>query len=470
MHRVRRRTLAWTLVLLLGFGTGVFFMTSLGSSSAHHEWNDPPANQAATHGRALLKEFSAAFEEAAARVNPSVVPIYSETTTKMKSPFDEYFGDQFFHHFFGNRPNNSQRQTVKSLGSGVIVSHDGYILTNNHVVDGADKLTVELKDKRKYTAKVIGRDPQSDIAVIKITATDLPAATLGNSDSARVGEWVIAVGNPFELMHSVTAGIISAKGRSQENLAAYEDFIQTDASINPGNSGGALADLDGNVIGINTAIYSPSGTGNIGIGFAIPINMAKSVMNSLIEHGKVSRGYLGLIPQDIDEGLAKGLNLKTTEGVLVGDVSSGAPAEKAGVKRGDIITQINGTKVTSASQLRKTIAEDAPGSSAALAITREGKQLDITVKLGERPNDAGSTKSGDENSGGEQTTEKLGLAVEALTSRSADELGYKGDQGVVVTSVNPGTPAEEAGLQRGDLIKEVDRKPIGNVDEFKKAV
>ena len=268
----------------------------------------------------------------------------------------------------------------------MIVSKDGYILTNNHVVDGADKLTVILQDKQKYTAKVVGRDPQTDVAVIKIDAKDLPVAELGNSDQARVGQWVIAVGNPFQLMHTVTAGIISAKGRSSVNLADYEDFIQTDASINPGNSGGALADLDGNVIGINTAIFSPSGAGgNVGIGFAIPINMAKSVMHQLVTKGKVTRGFLGLLPQDIDEGLARAMNLKDTKGCLVGDVNSGGPADKAGIKHGDVITTFNGVPVENAVQLRNLVAEAEPGSKASVSVLRDGSGKEFTVELGERP-------------------------------------------------------------------------------------
>jgi serine protease Do len=473
MNNPRRRRLTWSLALLVGFTAGIFFVISLGSSTTHvHEWDQPPSSQQAIQGRALLNQFSAAFEEAAARINPSVVPIFSESVSKAKNPSGDMFGDEFFRRFFGTpRGFNNQNQTVRSLGSGVIVSKDGYILTNNHVIDGADKLTVQLADKKKYTAKVIGRDPQTDIAVIKISASDLPVASLGNSDSARVGQWVIAVGNPFQLMHTVTAGIISAKGRSQVNLTAYEDYIQTDASINPGNSGGALADLDGNVIGINTAIFSPNGSGNIGIGFAVPINMARNVMNSLIDNGKVARGYLGLVPQDIDENLAKALGLKSTEGVLVGDVSSGAPAEKAGIKRGDILLALNGTKLTSASQLRNMVADRNPGSAAELMVSREGKQVEVKVKLGERPADGTASGSTDDKSTeGEHSAEKLGLTVEPLSSRSADELGYKGEQGVVVTGVTPGSPAEEAGIQRGDLIKEVNRQTISSVNEFNKSL
>jgi len=481
MFRDSRHSLILTGLLVVAFTAGIFFVSVLGAGSPKPE-TEPAANaqtttaspQITAQGKELLNQFSSAFEAAAAKVNPSVVPIFSEQVKTVQDPFSQFFGDEFFHRFFGNRgtPGGSeQKETIRSLGSGVIVSKDGYILTNNHVVDGSDKLTVVMQDKKKYPAKVVGRDPQTDIAVIKIKADNLPVASLGNSDNVRVGQWVIAIGNPFNLMHTVTAGIISAKGRSSMNLADYEDFIQTDASINPGNSGGALADLDGNVIGINTAIYSPNGSGNVGIGFAVPINMAKSVMNSLIATGKVSRGYLGLVPQDIDDNLMKALNLKTSEGSLVGDVSADGPAAKAGIKRGDIITTFNGTKVTSSTQLRNLVAESKPGSDAKVQIIRDGQEKDLTVTLGERPNNLSA--SGGESEGGseeEQSSTKLGLSVQTLTSDLAKQLKYEGDHGVVITNVTPGSVAEGAGLQRGDLIKEVDRKEISSVQDFHKAV
>ncbi len=479
MKQSKRLSIILSVVLGLGFAVGVFFMTSLGAGSGHRVADQPAAtapaadNQMPQEGKKLLGYLSQAFESAAARVNQSVVPIQSEEVRKVQDPFSQFFGgDDFFRRFFGgNMPRGEQKQTVRALGSGVIVSSDGYILTNNHVVDGATKLTVTLQDKQKYTAKIVGRDQQTDLAVIKIDAKGLSAASLGNSDDVKVGQWVIAVGNPFELMHTVTAGIISAKGRSDTRLAEYGDFIQTDASINPGNSGGALADLDGNVVGINTAIVSPNGSGNIGIGFAVPINLAKNIMKSLIAHGKVSRGYLGLLPQDIDESLAKAMNLKTTDGALVGDVTAGGPSEKAGVKQGDIITEFNGTKVTGATQLRNLVADAGPGSEAKLGILRDGKSMDLTVKLGERPKNLNGNEENNEGGSNEESSStKLGLSVQALTSDLANQLGYKGEHGVVVTNVTSGSPAEDAGLQRGDLIKEVDRKAVNSPSEFEAAV
>jgi len=469
----------WILAACLatGFlGGAAFFMTVGAATHSGANASAPEGPPVVSpEGKQLLTEFSTAFEAAAAKVNPSVVPIMSEQVTRVANPFGgtndplrNFFGDDFFRRFFGAPP-GQEKQVVHALGSGVIVSKDGYILTNNHVVDGADKLTVVLQDKQKYTAKVIGRDPQSDVAVIKINASDLPVASLGNSDDARVGQWVIAIGNPFQLMHTVTAGIISAKGRSSVNLADYEDFIQTDASINPGNSGGALADLDGNVIGINTAIVSPNGAGgNVGIGFAIPINMAKSIMHQIVATGKVSRGFLGLLPQDIDEGLAKAMHLNGTKGCLVGDVNHDGPADKAGIKRGDVITKFNGTEVENSVQLRNLVAEAEPGSDANVRILRDGKERDIVVKLGERPKNLAANSTG-EASEDKSSAEKFGLAVQELSASAEKSLGFHDEHGVLVSSVKPESPADEAGIQKNDLIKEVNRAPIRSVEDFRKA-
>ncbi len=461
------------LWLAVAFAAGMSFMIVLGSGKSSHNGSaqDPPP-QLTAKGREMLDQFSVAFESAAAKVNSSVVPIFSEQVRQVENPFAsngdplrDFFGDNFFKRFF-NQP-QQQKEVVRALGSGVIVSSDGYILTNNHVVDGAQKLTVMLGDKKKYTAKLIGRDPHTDVAVIKIDVKDLPAATLGNSDNVRVGQWVIAVGNPFELMHTVTAGIISAKGRASVNLADYEDFIQTDAAINPGNSGGALADLDGNVVGINTAIYSPSG-GNVGIGFAIPINMARSVMNQLIKHGKVSRGFLGLVPQDIDETMAKAMKLKTTDGALVGDVTSGSPSDKAGVKVGDIITKVNGTAVHNSTELRNTVAAIEPGTKVSLTILRDGKEMTLEATLGERPSDAELAQATGEPS--KTSNEKLGFTVEQLNGALAQQLGIKVTKGVVITNVTPGSAADDAGIHRGDLIKQIDGSDVKTIKDFDEAM
>jgi serine protease Do len=464
MKHPQRFSLVVAFVLLVGFAGGIFFMTSLGASK--HETDEPhlAAPAVSLQGKALLNQFSAAFEAAAAHVNPSVVSISTKSVKHVRDPFADMFGDNMFRRFF-NIPRGEMNQTVRSLGSGVIVASDGYILTNNHVVDGADELTVKLEDNKSYSAKVVGRDPQTDIAVVKIDAKGLPAATLGNSDSVRTGEWVIAVGNPFNLSHTVTAGIISAKGRSEMNLAQYEDYIQTDASINPGNSGGALADLDGNVIGINTAIYSPNGSGNVGIGFAVPINMAKSIMHDLIAHGKVSRGYLGVTIQDVTDKLAKSFDLNNTEGALIGGVQAGGPAEKAGIKIGDIVTEFNGTKVENRDQLSNLVAQAEPKSTADVTVLRDGKTLNFKVTLAERPQNLAAANSEEGNSD-QQSSEKLGLSVQTLNKNLEDQMGLKTDHGVVITGVTPGGPAEDAGLQKGDVIQEVNRHKVNNAGEF----
>ncbi len=470
--------LIFSILLSMGFVGGIVFVSMLGSAAGTQK--EEKTAQESTQplspkGRELLNEFSDAFESAAAKVNESVVPIFSEQVTTVDNPFGstndpfrDFFGDNFFKRFFG-APLQNQKQVIHALGSGVIVSKDGYIITNNHVVKDAQKLTVVLANKKKYTAKVVGKDPNTDVAVIKIDANDLPTASLGNSDEVKVGEWVIAVGNPFQLMHTVTAGIISAKGRASVNLADYEDFIQTDASINPGNSGGALADLDGDVIGINTAIYSPSG-GNVGIGFAIPINMARRVMDELITKGKVTRGYLGLLPQDVDDNLAKALHLNSTDGSLVGDVTADGPAEKAGIKRGDVIMAFNGRKITNSVELRNAVAETVPGTEVKVDLMRDGRQKQVTVKVAERPENPASSGSKEEEGSGEQSSAKLGLSVQALTPELAKQLGYENDHGVAVTGVTPGSPADDSGIKAGDLIKEVNQKAIRSVEEFTRAV
>ncbi len=476
MNQREVQSLLFALVLILGFAGGIMFVASLGASAQHEAKTGTTASPASlppvtTQGKELLGQFSAAFEAAAAKVNPSVVPIFSEAVQTVQNPFaggqlPDLFGDNFFGRFF-NFPKD-QKQTVRSLGSGVIVSSDGYILTNNHVVKDAQKVTVVLNDKKKYPAKVVGTDPLTDIAVIKIDANNLPAATLGDSDTLHVGEWVIAVGNPFQLMHTVTAGIVSAVGRSSVNLADYEDFIQTDASINPGNSGGALSDLEGNVVGINTAILSSGGSeGNIGIGFAIPINMAKNVMHQLITKGKVVRGYVGLYLQDIDDPLAKALGLSSTSGALVSEVTPGGPADKAGVQQGDVILAYNGKAVDNTAHLRNMVAGTEPGTSAKFEVLRKSKKLYLTVVLGDRPEKLAS--AGSEGTSPEETvSKKLGLTVQTLTPDIAKQLGYKKERGVVVTSVEPGSPGDDAGIQKGDLIVQVNQKDVRNVGHFER--
>jgi len=425
-------------------------------------------------GHTLPDQFSQAFQQAATQVDPSVVAILSEQETPtaewLSGPGDDRggpFDEDTLRRFF-QMPGIPQPRSRKThgLGSGVIVSQDGTILTNEHVVRNASKLTVEVNGQQ-HPARVLGTDPATDLAVIKIDAQDLPAASLGNSDDLRVGEWVIAVGNPLELRHSVTAGIVSATGRSSVGVAAYENFIQTDASINPGNSGGALADLDGRVVGINTAIASPNG-GSIGIGFAIPINMARKVMDELVDHGRIARGYLGLLPQDLDEDLAGALGIEGTHGALVGDVTADGPAEGAGVRRGDVVVSVDDQPIADATQLRNVIAGSRHGAQVRLGVVRDGARQVLRVGLEERPDvaEARTVTPGRE----EAPTHKLGLSVQPLTEDLARRLGYENAHGVLVAGTEPGGPAEEAGIAGGDLIMTVGKTEIRSVDELRRAL
>jgi serine protease Do len=381
-----------------------------------------------------------------------------------------FFDDPFFRRFFGEdferRLPTPPKRGEQGLGSGVIVSSDGYIVTNNHVVNEADDVRVSLPDKRTFKAKVIGTDPKTDLAVIKIDATDLPALPWGNSAQLQVGEMVLAVGSPFGLSQTVTMGIISATGRANMGIVDYEDFIQTDAAINPGNSGGALVNMQGKLIGINTAIFSQSG-GNMGIGFAIPSNMARSVMNSLLKHGKVIRGWLGVSIQEVTADLAKEFGADDTSGALVGDVLDDSPAAKAKLERGDIITSFNGTVIRDPVQLRSLVADAAPGSQVTVSVLRNKKPLDVQITVGELPKDVAQAGGGAADTG-KGTHALAGVTVEdAATHRERDKTAFK-RTGVVVTDIEPDSPAERAGLRVGDVIREINRKPIKTVGDFER--
>ncbi len=424
---------------------------------------------------ALLDKTAKAFAVVVKEAMPAVVFVEVEKTVERggaSSPFPSqgdpfgFFNDPFFEHFFGPqmRPRRRPPQKFKEMGqgSGFIISKDGYILTNNHVVGDADVINVKLADGRKFKAKVVGTDPRSDIAVIKINGKNLPTLPLGNSDELDVGEWVIAIGNPFGLTQTVTVGVVSAKGRSRIGLSDYEDFIQTDAAINPGNSGGPLVNIHGEAVGINTAIFSRSG-GYMGIGFAIPINMAKSIKTQLINKGKVVRGWLGVVIQDIDEDLAKSFNLKSAEGALVSEVSPDSPADKGGIRQGDVITALNGKKVENVDDLRNRIALTSPGTRVTLDILRNGKLKRLQVTIGEQP--SGMTMSMAQHA----ILKKLGLTVQDLTKNLADQFGYQEGQGVLVADVAPGSPAAQIGIRPGQLIEEVNRQRVHNMEEFQKA-
>ena len=391
-------------------------------------------------------------------VNISTTQVVRFSRPRMRSPFGRDPFEDFFDNFFGNIPREQKR---RSLGSGFIVSGDGYILTNNHVVEKADEITVTLLDKEDYKAEVVGTDPKTDIALIKIKpGKTLPYVRLGDSEGLEIGEWVVAIGNPFGLGHTVTAGIVSAKGRVIGS-GPYDDFIQTDASINPGNSGGPLFNLKGEVVGINTAIIQ----GGQGIGFATPIQMAKAVLGQLKEKGKVTRGWLGVYIQKLTPDMAESLKVPEGKGALVADVTKGGPAEKAGIRSGDVIVRFDGKEVEDQHELPQVVASTSPGKKVQVTVVRDTKRIEIPLTIaemeGEEP--ARSKEGGDLSKG-------LGLTVQAITPEIARHMGIESRQGVLVTSVESGSPAEDAGFREGDIIRQINREPVKDTGEFQRVM
>ena len=411
----------------------------------------------------LAQKISEAFSYVAEKASPAVVYIETEKVVSLPPqlfPFD-FFGDDFFKKFF-----SPPRYRERGAGSGFIISSDGYIVTNNHVIQGAQKITVKLADGRTFKAKVIGRDPFSDIALLKIKAHDLPTLKLGNSDLIKPGQWVIAIGNPFGLTHTVTVGVISAKGRCGIGISDIEDFIQTDAAINPGNSGGPLLNLKGEVIGMNTAIFTRSG-GYMGIGFAIPSNIIKTVITQLKTKGRVERGFLGVMVQDLTPALAQELHIPVSQGALITEVVPNTPAAKAGLREKDVIIKYNGHDVKNAAELKSFVLLTKPGTEVTLVIIRNGKRKIVKVKIA-------SPKRGFFASSAmfkklEQFAEEIGIVVGQLTPQEARKIG-RNVKGVVIKQVIPETPADYAGLTPGMVIDEVNGKKIKNLREFYEAL
>jgi serine protease Do len=410
---------------------------------------------------------------AAKAAMPSVVKISASKIVKSQGAPNGMEMDPMLRQFFGGNFPNGQSQQPRShreggLGSGVVVSADGYILTNNHVVDGATDVRVTLADRREFKAKVIGTDPKTDVAVLKIDASNLAPITVGDSSKLQIGDGVLAIGNPYGVGQTVTMGIVSATGRANLGIEDYEDFIQTDASINPGNSGGALVNDRGELVGINTAILAPGSGGNQGIGFAVPVNLARNVMNQITTHGEVTRSYLGVTIQEVTPSLAKAIGLGSPAGALINDIQADSPGQKAGLKSGDVVVEINGKKILESNELRMNISMMEPGQSVRLKVFRDGKVIDVAANVGAMPGKP-VEKAGLDRNDGEKAMS--GVAVDSLTPQDARQLGLPANtRGVVVTNVDPASQAAAAGLQKGDVIQQVNRKPIASADEFAAAM
>jgi serine protease Do len=490
-------------------------------SRAWNAYTRPQGVAAAPAAAPTAVQMQGSFAPIVDRDLPAVVNVSSSKAVRGYGGYGSQMSpmmDPFFRQFFGDDFGGQQqyrgmpggRQTQRSLGSGVIVKPDGYIITNNHVIDGATDVRVTLLDKREFKARVIGADSKTDIAVLKIDAKDLPVLPWGDANKVRVGDVVLAMGQPFGIGQSVTMGIISAKGRSNiTEIGGYGDFIQTDAAINQGNSGGALVDMRGELIGINTAILTHGGGGNEGVGFAVPVNMAHSVMDQVISHGKVVRGYMGVVPQDITSAMAESLHLTDTRGVLMGDVTTGSPAAQAGIQRGDVILELDGQRVENSNQLRTRVSMLAPGTQVHVKFLHDGAEQNVTVTLAEVPADAGaaprpngggrnyyqspgrgqgqgygghSSNPGDYRGSGQgyargpyrgddQSNGLDGVTVQNLDVQSARQLRLSPmTRGVVVTDVAQGTPAGMSGLQPGDLIQEVDHTRVSTTNDYDRAL
>lgn len=462
MKRPRRQlTSPATIFLLLAFLLG-------------HSWFPAIGMAAEDENIQLLEKSAKAFSSVVKKAEPAVVNVRVEKKEGV-GPDNQFnpFNDPFFQRFFGpsfkhpSIPQSPEQFKSQAAGSGFLISEDGYILTNNHLIDKADKITVRMEGGQELAGKLIGTDPQSDVALIKISdGRKFPYLPLGDSDQLEVGEWVIAIGSPFGLDSTVTVGVVSAKGRSRMGINEYENFIQTDAAINPGNSGGPLLNIYGEVIGINTAIFSGSG-GYMGIGFAIPVNMAKTIKAQLLARGKVTRSWLGVAIQDMTAELARSFKLKEKSGALVTEVSKDSPAAKGGIKQGDLIIRYDGKPVADVTDLRNRVAMTPPGSKVDLTLIRDGRQEELTVKVEEQPADmtaqAGTPRQ-------QQLFQKMGMSLQDLTPELASRFGYEMGQGVLIAGVAPGSPASLARIEAGSLIEEVNRQPVHSLKELQQVL
>ena len=455
---VRSAAVAAAVSLSLG-GAALIRAERMGNAPATLKFADP--NEPASR---------VSFAPVVKKVLPAVVTVSSSKV--VKTGFEGPEGvDPLFRQFFGDRGGRGfsmpRQQRQEGLGSGVIVSPEGYILTNNHVVDSANEVRVTLADRREFKARVVGTDAKTDIAVLKIETSGLQPIVIGESEKLQVGDYVLAVGNPFGIGKTVTMGIVSATGRGNLGIEDYEDFIQTDASINPGNSGGALVNDRGELVGINTAIISHGSEGNQGIGFAVPVAVARNVMDQILKNGKVTRAYLGVMAQEVTPALARQFHESEVRGALVGDVSPNSPAARAGLQKGDIILDINGKPINDSAQLRMNVSLMQPATAVSLKVLRDGAMRNFTVRLAELPTERAAREK--LNDDAEGTLD--GVSVEDLNARAARELGLSPSAtGVVVTQIEPGSAAAHSGLKRGDVIQEVNRQPVKNTSDFERAV
>ena len=460
----RPKRAAAAMVLALGLG-------GLAVAGADHLLNPPATFKFASADEPASRN---SFAPVVKKVLPSVVTITSSRVVKTSMQGGDDGIPPMFRQFFGDDSGNGggqfrmpRQQREEGLGSGVIVSPNGYILTNNHVVDHATTVTVIMQDKHEYKASVVGTDPKTDIAVLKVDAGTLNPITIGDSDKVQVGDYVLAVGNPFGVGKTVTMGIVSATGRANLGIEDYEDFIQTDASINPGNSGGALVNDRGELIGINTAMLANGSRGNQGIGFAVPIKVARTVMDQIVKDGKVTRAYLGVMAQEVTPSIAKAFHVPEVRGALIGDVSPNSPAQRAGLEKGDIILDINGEPVNNSAELRIRVSLMAPGTKVNVKVFRDGAEKTLPLTLAAMPTETAKNEQPENSS--EDALQ--GITVENVTARTAQQLGLPPSAGgVVVTSVDPASKAADSGLKRGDVIQEANHKPVRNTSDFESAM